>query len=267
MTPKPEDEQNQPQEGDAEQGEAIAAPEAAADAVSPEPLAPSEAHLSEQDWLEIAQFSHSWPHQPTRRYSAFSYIGLAVSLGLAIVLLAVCALISPFTSSATSHVPPRPAQGVPTLVVTPGATGTSQSILDFATQAPDPTPLPYNYPTPTFEVTATPTINVPTPPPVVPPGDGSQAVLSVAPLFFPLHCQNRGSKVIFFISNLGATTMAWQASVSGQEGAYHLAPQNGTLDPGERQSVTVSRVNQSGGIFIQAGNAANSPQTVTIACY
>lgn len=90
-----------------------------------------------------------------------------------------------------------------------------------------------------------------------------QPGLSVAPASFSsLVCL--GSSVQLTITNDGDGVMTWSATATQQ--GYKISPQSGSLDSGQRQTVTVSSISVSGRVTITAPGAANSPQTVSINC-
>jgi hypothetical protein len=90
-----------------------------------------------------------------------------------------------------------------------------------------------------------------------------QPALTVAPASFSsLVCL--GTSVQITVTNSGDSVMSWSATASQK--AYKLSPQSGSLDSGQKQTVTVSSISASGRVTITAPGAANSPQTVTINC-
>jgi len=107
--------------------------------------------------------------------------------------------------------------------------------------------------TPTPDVTATVTVT---------PAPG-QPALTVSPVSFSsLVCL--GSSVKFTVTNSGDGVMTWSATASQK--AYKVSPQTGSLESGQKQTVTVSSISVSGRVTITAPGAANSPQTVAIKC-
>lgn len=90
-----------------------------------------------------------------------------------------------------------------------------------------------------------------------------QPMLAVSPsstgLFLCL-----GASTTFTVTNSGDGAMSWSATASPT--SYNLSPQSGTLDSGQKQTVTVSGISASGHVTLTAPGAANSPQTVTINC-
>lgn len=97
---------------------------------------------------------------------------------------------------------------------------------------------------------------------IVTPAPG-QSALTVAPTSFSsLVCL--GSSVQLTVTNSGEGVMTWNASASQK--AYKVSPQTGSLDSGQKQTVTVSSISVSGRVTITAPGAAYSPQTISINC-
>lgn len=73
-----------------------------------------------------------------------------------------------------------------------------------------------------------------------------------------------GSTARFTVSNTAAGVMSWSAM--GSRSAYRIAPQSGSLESGQRQTVTVSGISAGGSVTFAAPGADGAPQTVTITC-
>lgn len=119
----------------------------------------------------------------------------------------------------------------------------------FTAGLPTPSAPPNGTATPEGSPTATPA-----------PG---QPVLNVAPAQIAL-AVCLGSSTHFAVTNAGEGVMTWSAS--GSRTAYRMTPQNGALDSGQQQTVTVSGISASGSVTIAAPGADGAPQTVTITC-
>jgi hypothetical protein len=96
----------------------------------------------------------------------------------------------------------------------------------------------------------------------VTPAPGQPSLTVTPTSFSSLVCL--GSSVQITLTNGGDGVMSWSASASQK--AYKLSPQSGSLDSGQKQTVTVSSISASGRVTITAPGAANSPQTVSINC-
>ena len=125
----------------------------------------------------------------------------------------------------------------------PGATLTAGLPTPSASASPNGTPTPTSAPTATPE-----------------PGQPALAV-SPASVTFAV-CL--GSTTRFTVSNTAAGVMSWSAT--GSRPAYKIAPQSGSLDSGQQQTVTVSGISASGSVTFAAPGADGAPQTVTIKC-
>jgi cytoskeletal protein RodZ len=89
--------------------------------------------------------------------------------------------------------------------------------------------------------------------------------LSVSPTTFSFTaCLSVNNKPQFTVANTGGTPMSWSASAAGS--GYTLTPSSGSIDPGDHETVTVSKVLRSGTVTITAPSAHNSPQQVRITC-
>jgi len=92
-----------------------------------------------------------------------------------------------------------------------------------------------------------------------------QPALTVSPTSFSgLLCSVLPKTVQFSVTNSGDGIMTWSTTASQK--AYKVSPQTGSLDSGQKQTVTVSSISVSGRVTITAPGAANSPQTISINC-
>jgi hypothetical protein len=71
-----------------------------------------------------------------------------------------------------------------------------------------------------------------------------------------------GAQTQFTITNTGGASMSWTASGAG----YTLSLENGTLNGGQQQVVTVSQITGTGVITVTAQSARNSPQQFNVTC-
>jgi hypothetical protein len=88
--------------------------------------------------------------------------------------------------------------------------------------------------------------------------------LSVSPASASLAVCLTPQTASFTVANTGGTTMAWSAST--RSNGYVITPGSGTIAAGGSQTVSVSKITQSGSVTFTAPNAGNSPQQVTITC-
>jgi hypothetical protein len=203
---------------------------------------------------------------PPRRLSRKLPILLAL-IGLALLLLGGSEILLSNATGGKIHLPGLPAGGFggPEATATLSASqATSASSTAGAQSGPraSPTGSPFagtsgagtpisGTMTPSATVTAT-----------VTPAPG-QSALTIAPTSFSsLVCL--GSSVQFTVTNDGDGVMSWSATASQK--AYKLSPQTGSLDSGQKRTVTVSSISASGRVTITAPGAANSPQIVSINC-
>jgi hypothetical protein len=148
---------------------------------------------------------------------------------------------------------------VPGTSSTPSSPGTAPAGASTSTSAPSeatPTVNGGGEPTPTSGATAS-----LTPKPSTTPLPAS---LSVSPTSITIPTCRSLETAIFTIADTGGIPLHW--TVSSNIGGYNLAPTGGTIDPGQQVKVTVSGIIRSGLVTINAGNARQSPQTLTIKC-
>ena len=188
----------------------------------------------------------------------FAFLALALVLVAAMAVYAltqrnpISIVVAPFTSSNASASFDSSSTGS-----TAAASGTSTTAPTSQTPAgtqgsatgPNGSPTQSAAATPTSQPTATP----------APP------TLSVSPTTFSFTaCLSVNNKPQFTVANTGGTPMSWSASAAGS--GYTLTPSSGSIDPGEHETVTVSKVLRSGTVTITAPNGHNSPQQVRITC-
>jgi hypothetical protein len=199
---------------------------------------------------------------PPRRISRKLPTMLAL-IGLALLLVGGSEILLSNATGGKIHLPGLPAGGFggPEATNTPSASQVTSAASTASAQSGPITSPPAGTPgsgtpisgTVTPDATATVTVT---------PAPG-QPALTVAPgSFSSLVCL--GSSVQFMVTNSGDGVMSWSATASQK--AYKISPQSGSLDSGQKQTVTVSSISVSGRVTITAPGAANSPQTITISC-
>ena len=238
-------------------GEPTRQPQAGADALS----------LSSHPTLPEHGYTDTRTHiAPPRRISRKLPIMLAL-IGLALLLVGGSEILLSNATGGKVHLPGLPVGGIggpqatDTLSASQATSATSTASLQSGPLA-SPTGSPFagapgagtpisGMVTPDATVTAT-----------VTPAPG-QPTLAVTPssvgLFLCL-----GASTTFTVTNGGDGVMSWSATASQK--AYKMSPQSGSLDSGQKQTMTVSGISASGRVTITAPGSANSPQTVTINC-
>lgn len=185
-----------------------------------------------------------------------------------LALLALALLLAFGSALLFNNAPGHPRLGLPLLLS--GGDGSHSTATLSASQAAThgaqsgPPLAPTGSPSAGTPISGTPESGTSTPDATVTvtPAPG-QPSLAVAPTTVSnLLCLS--SSIQLKVRNTGEGTMAWSAS--GSRTAYKMAPQSGSLDSGQQQTVTVSRISAGGTVTIDAPGAANSPQVVTITC-
>jgi len=240
-------------------GEPTRQPQVGADALS----------LSSHPTLPEHGYTDTRTHiAPPRRISRKLPIMLAL-IGLALLLVGGSEVLLSTATGGKVHLPGLPA-GV---IGGPQATATlsaSQATSATSTAGAQSGPLA----SPTGSASAgtpgsgTPISGTPTPDATatvtVTPAPG-QPALTVSPTSFSgLLCSVLPKTVQFSVTNSGDGIMTWSTTASQK--AYKVSPQTGSLDSGQKQTVTVSSISVSGRVTITAPGAANSPQTISINC-
>ena len=201
---------------------------------------------------------------PPRRISRKLPIMLAL-IGLALLLVGGSEILLSNATGGKVHLPGLPAGGFggPQATATLSASQATSATSTAGAQS-GPLASPTGSPLAGTPGSGTPISGTVTPDATatVTPAPG-QPALTISPTSFSsLVCL--GSSVKFTVTNSGDGVMSWSATASQQ--AYKISPQNGSLERGQQQTVTISSISASGRVTITAPGAANSPQTVTINC-
>jgi hypothetical protein len=203
---------------------------------------------------------------PPRRISRKLPIMLAL-IGLALLLVGGSEILLSNATGGKVHLPGLPAGGFggPQATATLSASQATSATSTAGAQS-GPITSPTGSPPAGTPGSGTPISGTVTPDATVTatvtPAPG-QPTLAVSPtsvgLFLCL-----GASTTFTVTNSGDGVMSWSATASPT--SYNLSPQSGSLDSGQKQTVTVSSISASGRVTITAPGAANSPQTVSINC-
>jgi hypothetical protein len=203
---------------------------------------------------------------PPRRISRKLPIMLAL-IGLALLLVGGSEILLSNATGGKVHLPGLPAGGFggPQATATLSASQATSATSTAGAQS-GPFASPTGSPLAGTPGSGTPISGTVTPDATatatVTPAPG-QPALTISPTSFSsLVCL--GSSVKFTVTNSGDGVMSWSATASQQ--AYKISPQNGSLERGQQQTVTISSISASGRVTITAPGAANSPQTVTLNC-
>jgi len=229
-------------------------PQAGADALS----------LSSHPTLPEHGYTDTRTHiAPPRRISRKLPIMLAL-IGLALLLVGGSEILLSDATGGKVHLPGLPAGGFGG--PDPTATLSASQATSAAGAQSGPLASPTGSPLAGTPGSGTPTSGTVTPDATatatVTPAPG-QPALTISPTSFSsLVCL--GSSVKFTVTNSGDGVMSWSATASQK--AYKISPQNGSLESGQQQTVTVSGISVSGSVTITVPGAANSPQTLSINC-
>jgi hypothetical protein len=193
------------------------------------------------------------PVQPPRRQgvpTVLAFVGGVITTCLVLTLLVAIITRHPRTQSTGA---------------TPGQTNTTATPLGQPTQVPGTkatgNPGGGTPQTTTTPVTATPPLTATVQATVT--SAPNQGFLSIQPQtdFFFITCVNRS--LTFDVANTGKGTLSFQ--ITGKT-SFTVNPTQGSLDGGEKQAITVSKINGTTTLIVAAPGAQNQPITVTIHC-
>ena len=111
-------------------------------------------------------------------------------------------------------------------------------------------------------VAGTGTPGAPTAPAVTPGGTPPAVVVTISPTSVTVQCGNATTTVT--INNPSATRSAnWSAAPLPLPTSFTLSPTHGTLPPGGKQTMTISKISLPGTVVVTSGGL---PQSIVITC-